>query len=102
MSALLLAGENSSIGTVQWLLGSGGSEIAEVDQYAGNSVWDLLYDYITQQDPKNFDEWIAEVTALLRVMVLRGAPRPAYLSACLWQEHKCVVQEGARLLRLLP
>jgi hypothetical protein len=50
---------------------------------------------------KHVDHDATAVTALLRVMVLRGAP-PAELTARLSPEHARVVQEGARLRAQLP
>jgi hypothetical protein len=45
--------------------------------------------------------WSAELSALLRVMVLRSAP-PADLASQLRPEHARVVEEGARLRAALP
>jgi hypothetical protein len=78
-SALLLAAACGSFTTCQWLLEHGGADIAEVTN-AGETVWGLLadrLDYEAHMHPA--DEAAAEVTALLRVMVLKGGPPTALL-----------------------
>jgi hypothetical protein len=83
--------------TVRWLLEYGGADIAMVSD-EGFTVWDFLgghlIEYFADEGDANFDA--AAVTALLRVMVLRGGP-PSIFRRMLSPEHTRVVQEGARL-----
>jgi hypothetical protein len=58
----------------------------------------LHLDEIGEDDP---EENLAELTAFLRALVLRGAPPPAVV-ASLSSEQVRVVQEGARLRARLP
>jgi hypothetical protein len=92
-SALLLAATNSNLATCQWLLEHGGAAIADVND-SGETVWNLLLCNLIGDDAE-------EVTALLRVMVLKNAP-PDALVANLRPEHVLVVEEGARLRAALP
>jgi hypothetical protein len=48
------------------------------------------------------DEAVAEVTALLRVMVLKGDPPDGFVAQMRRPEHARVVEEGARLRAALP
>jgi ankyrin repeat protein len=90
-SALLLAAAYGRLSTCQWLLEHGGADIAEASN-DGTGVWNMLVHYLSNT---------AEVTALLRVMVLKGAP-PAEMVAKLCPKHARVVVEGARLRAALP
>ena len=70
----------------------------------GKTVWDLLKDHLIA----SAQDWIyyvahddATIIALLRVLVLRGAP-PAELTAELSPERASVVHQGARLRARLP
>jgi ankyrin repeat protein len=95
-STLLLAAAYGRITTCQWLLEHGGADITDVTYDGENTIWNMLASYI----------WVTkaakhEVTALLRVMVLKGAP-PASVVAQLKPEHVRVVKEGARLRAALP
>jgi hypothetical protein len=87
--------------TVQYLLEHGGSNINDTNN-RNESVWDLLQWHLkvggTLYGPVND---AATVTALLRVMVVRGDPPPE-LTARLSLDHALVVQEGARLRAKLP
>jgi hypothetical protein len=103
-TALLLSAANGQLMTVQWLLEHGGSSIEE-QTTDGESVWDLLKDYLLA---KYEHDWAffaaydaATVTGLLRVLVLLGAP-PRELAAELSLERARVVEEGARLRARLP
>jgi hypothetical protein len=93
-TVLLMAATYSRILTCQWLLEHGGANIADRTD-AGTDVW-----HIFQLD-KFISDDAAEVTALLRVMVLKGAP-PAEFEAQLRPEHARVVEEGTRLRAALP
>jgi hypothetical protein len=92
-SVLLLAAWSGKLATCQWLLEHGEADIAEVNN-AGKTVWDLVGGHLIRKNA------IAG-TALLRVMVLKGAP-PAWRVALLRPEHAQVVEEGARLRAALP
>jgi hypothetical protein len=48
------------------------------------------------------DEAVAEVTALLRVLVVRGAPPANFVAQLRRPEHMRVVEEGVRLRAALP
>jgi hypothetical protein len=105
-SAMLLAALFGKLKTVAWLLEHGGANIADTLKNGRFTVWDALRRCIVEEgqlyhgeDP--MDVHPTEMTALLRVMVLRGAP-PAELTAKLAPEHVRVVQEGARLRARLP
>jgi hypothetical protein len=67
------------------------------------TIWHELWGYLVEDDgdegDADFDA--AAVTALLRVMVLRGGP-PTTLRPQLSPEHAGVVKEGARLRAGLP
>jgi hypothetical protein len=95
-SALLLAALHGRLATCHWLLEHGGADITD-RTISGEDVWDFfelhkvtvfLYD-------------AADMAALLRVMVLKGAPSAA-VAALLHPEHAQVVEEGARLRAALP
>jgi hypothetical protein len=84
--------------TVQWLLEHGGADITDTAP-RGWTVWDSLQlnlEEIAFED----NPVLGQVTALLRVVVLRSAP-PADLVARMFLQHSSVVQEGARPLRAL-
>ena len=99
-TALLLATDFGRLPTVQWLLEHGGADTGEPNA-RGQAVWGNLRGYLIEPDEDEEENNAAAVTALLRVMVLRGAP-PAELAARLSPEHARVVEEGARLRALLP
>jgi hypothetical protein len=71
----------------------GEADIADVNDRE-ETVWDMLADHIESVDA-------TQVIALLRVMVLKGAP-PDDLVAQLRPEHARVVEERARLRAALP
>jgi hypothetical protein len=87
-SALLMAATNGRMATCQWLLEHLGADIAEAN-HLGTNVWDRLGAYIPFTSA-------SEVTALLRVMVLKGTPL-AWLVVRMRPEHAQVVEEGAQL-----
>ena len=97
-TALLRAAMFGRVPTVAWLLEHGGADIADVAG-AGITAWSLLQRRFANSDEDDADS--AAVTALLRVMVLRGAP-PVTMAARLAPEHARVVEEGARLRAALP
>jgi hypothetical protein len=103
-SALLTAAANGKKTTVIWLLEHGGADIAEANN-AGQTVWELLTPTIDYGVfVKGRKERSAAVTALLRVMVVRGSP-PARLVTQLRgdrPEHARVIEEGVRLRAALP
>jgi hypothetical protein len=78
----------------------GGADISEVNR-DGDTVWDLLEDYLIEPEYDGAEFKAEKVTTLLRFMVLRGAP-PAELAAELSTEHQRVVEEGARLRARIP
>jgi hypothetical protein len=92
-SALLMAAARGRMVTCQWLLEHGGANIADVDSL-GQDVWHVLRSAIRNADA-------AEVTALLRVMVLKGAP-PTEVVAQMQPQHVWLVRGGAQLLLALP
>ena len=98
-SALLRAAGGGQLKMVQWLVEQGGSKIEQVN-HAGTTIWDLLSKYLVDSanDLEDADVRVnpATVTALLRVMLLRGAP-PDSLTAQMAPEHVRVVEDGACL-----
>jgi hypothetical protein len=99
-TALLLTTLGGSFATCQWLLEDGGADIAEAND-AGQTVWDSL-ESVCSFHPD--DEEVAEVTALLRVMVLKGDPPADFLAYghAGIPEYARLVEEGARLRAALP
>jgi hypothetical protein len=95
-SALLLAAAYSEVATCHWLLEHGGADITD-RTISGRDVWDFLE--LRKATVFMYDA--ADITALLRVMVLKGAPSAA-VAALLHPEHAQVVEEGARLRAALP
>jgi hypothetical protein len=93
-SALVLAALHFNFTTCQWLLEHGGADIADVTN-GDETVWNML------EDPFIYGTNAADVTALLRVMVLKGVPT-ADLVARMRPEYKRVVKKGARLRAALP
>jgi hypothetical protein len=93
-----MAAACGSFKSCQWLLEHCGADIAEAND-AGKTVWRVLARWFSYH---GVDEVVAEVTALLRVMVLKCAP-PADLVAQMWRlEYVQVVEQGARLRAALP
>jgi hypothetical protein len=107
------------LSTVQWLLEHTASSIEEAND-AARTVWILLFEHFAvftsggnelegavfnvageERDEEEDAEKNAVIMALLRVMVLRGAPPPELLSQ-LSPERAQVVQEGERLRARLP
>jgi hypothetical protein len=76
----------------------GGADIAEVTD-SGKTVWTNIAVRVFSM--RLAHEAVAEVTALLRVMVLRTSP-PTKFVARLRPDHARVVEEGARLRAALP
>jgi hypothetical protein len=116
-SALLLAADRGHYATVLWLLEHGNACITEVDT-DGDTVWSLMREHFVDFDSeyrlpneesdedeeekdRKREEQTASVTALLRVMLLRGDP-PSDLLAELSSEHSMVFLDGARLRARLP
>jgi hypothetical protein len=113
-SALLLAaaGDFCHADVVQWLLEFGGAQITDMDE-EGNSVWsdsgsdeDLPCRLIAAYEINDNDKEIptsdaAEMTALLRVMVLHGGP-PKMLMIELPLPLLEIVKKGERLRTRLP
>jgi hypothetical protein len=105
-TAMLHAAYFGMLEIVAWLLEHGGANIADVD-IEGRTVWNILEEHLVEDEEGSGDDDedpvydATMVTALLRVMVLRGAP-PAELTACLAPEHAQGVHEGARLRARLP
>jgi hypothetical protein len=99
-AALILADAFDKLEMVGLLL-EHGADIADTG-HNGATVWTILMNKLVADDmTSSFDSMtLATITALLRVMVLRGAP-PAELTARLSLEHE-EVEEGARLRAQLP
>jgi hypothetical protein len=95
-TVLLCAASGGKHLTTRWLLEHGGADITEAGN-DGRTVWDIL----AARYDKDWDDGdtTAAITALLRVMVLRGAP-PAKLKNLLWPADTLVVQEGSLRARL--
>jgi hypothetical protein len=91
-SALLLSAMCGKLTTCKWLLEHGGADITDRTN-AGKDVWHKLgnLSYVNA----------AELTALLRVMVLWSAP-PGWLVRQMSPEHAPVGEEGVRLKAALP
>jgi hypothetical protein len=81
------------------LLEHGGADIAEVID-TGQTVWPMLA--LNFYGGHSADEEVAEVTALLHAMVVRGAPSADFVARLRCPEHARVVEEGARLRAALP
>jgi hypothetical protein len=100
-TALLVSARIASFPTMQYLLEEAGANINDANN-RGRTVWDMLLRHFAQINRRVQDETdTAALTALLRVMVPRGAPPPA-LVALLSPEPAHVLQEGARLRARLP
>jgi hypothetical protein len=97
-TALLFSAANVNVPTLRWLLESGGASMADVNA-EGASVWDLLECYLIDRSGLEYDA--ATVTALLRVMVVRGEP-PGGFEDKLLPGDAIVLQEGALLRARLP
>jgi hypothetical protein len=78
-----------------WLLEARGASIRETTN-DGRTIWDLLRHKLRFDlcDP-------SAVTALLRVLVLHGAPPPEFVYD-LNEAHRQIIEEGARLRARLP
>jgi hypothetical protein len=108
---LVAAGWECVPAMVQWLLEYGGAQITDKNN-AGDSVWTvewneslrdlLVYAYTPSDDGECVpNENVAELTTMLRVMLLHGEP-----SECLEIDvapplHR-IIQDGARLRARLP
>jgi hypothetical protein len=95
----MLATRSGNFTTCQWLLEHGGADSAEANN-RGQTVWTLLASHLSSVHV--FDA--AELSALLRVLVVRGAPPADFgIGAQLEQpEHTRVMEEEARLRAALP
>jgi hypothetical protein len=96
-AALKLTIDN--VKTVQWLLEHGKADITDTAP-DGQSVWDLLRKHFVASAFKGVVA-ADRLTALLRVMVLQGAP-PVDLVVHMHPQHSQVAEEGARLRAGLP
>jgi hypothetical protein len=114
-TALLLAAVDPECHplVVTWLLEFGGAKITDTDK-AGNSVWTGVYQrslkkmlkaaYRDRLADELFVGWTAgipEVTAMLRVIVLRSDPSELFAEVLAPQLQQ-IVQDGARLRARLP
>jgi hypothetical protein len=116
-SALLLSADRGHYATVLWLLEHGNACITDVDT-DGDTVWSLMREHFVDFDSvyrlpneesdedeeerdRRREEQTASVTALLRVMLLRGNP-PSDLLQELSPEHCLVWLDAARLRARLP
>jgi hypothetical protein len=110
-TALLCAGMRSKFSIVQWLLEYGGAQITDVDD-EGRSLWTrsqrrdsnvgglFRHAYENKKGKYVFID-ILELKAMLRVMVLHGAP-PESVAEGLAPPLQRIVQDGARLRARLP
>jgi hypothetical protein len=78
----------------QWLLEYGGADIRETNA-AGETIWDLFAPHLLERTA-------VELTTLLRIMVVRGAPSADFVAQLVQPEHARVVEERARLRAALP
>jgi hypothetical protein len=85
---------------VQWLLEHGGAKITDTTA-DGKTVWDLLLTKIPVGFARSWLGADQQLAALLRFMVLRGAP-PADFVMQISPQHSRVVEEGAQLRAGLP
>jgi hypothetical protein len=118
-TALLCAGMRSKFSIVQWLLEYGGAQITDVNNEE-RSLWTrsqrrdcsvgvlLRHAYENKKGKHVFIngkfvpcKYILEVKAMLRVMVLHGAP-PESVAEGLAPPLQRIVQDGARLRAWLP
>jgi hypothetical protein len=103
-SVLIASARHGRLESVQYLLEHGGANLTETDN-AAEMVWDLLT--VHMRRALGDDELVAPqenpeaMTALLRVMVLRGSPPPA-LVALLLPAERLLVDKGAWLRAQLP
>jgi hypothetical protein len=98
-TALILSARGGHYATMHYLLEEANADMDDVNTH-GETAWDLLVERLedSADDDHGEDE---HALAVLRVLVLRGAPPPA-LVALLSPEPARVVQEGARLRARLP
>jgi hypothetical protein len=102
-TALLESTFNGRLSMTQYFLENADANMDTVNN-DGETLWDMLKGHledVADEASVLEEDATAELTGLLRVMVLRGAPTPA-LVALLSPEHARVVQEGARLRARLP
>jgi hypothetical protein len=78
-NALLCAIVYGRLSTAGWLLEHGGADIT-IRPRGGITVWELLEGQLIDEDENNENFDAAAVTALLRIVLLRGAP-PTWLTA---------------------
>jgi hypothetical protein len=115
---LMAAGEMCQPAMVQWLLEYGGAQLTDTDTY-GYSVWTLdweeslqylLIDAYAKDDDDEYvsidgeytqTDFTAEITSMLRVIVLYGGP-PDSLTADLAPPLQRIIRDGARLRARLP
>jgi ankyrin repeat protein len=102
LTPLMRAAFYGRLTTVQWLLEHGGADIT-VSSNRHSAVWAEVSEIIVEDEGDSDDDGegdagfdAAAVTALLKVMVLRGAHYDELIHK-LSPEHTRVVQEGARL-----
>jgi hypothetical protein len=102
-TALLRSARASRYTTMRYLLEEAGGDMEDVND-DGETVWDLLTESLDEVEDEGDDEVEVDppaLTALLRVLVLRGAPPPDLVDL-LSPEDTYMVQEGARLRARLP
>jgi hypothetical protein len=96
-TVLLKSAREGHYSTMQYLLEDADANIGAIRR--GDTVWDFMTYHVQRGNRMKSDP--AALIALMRVIVLRGAPPPA-LVALFLPEIACVVQEGARLRAQLP
>jgi hypothetical protein len=118
-TALIRCAEGAYLAKMQFLLEEGGAKMRDANN-DGETVWDLLIEHVQEDkehltaveqrliqhfdDEEEYEAYVkssAELTSLLRVLVLRDALPPT-LVAHLSPEHARVAQEGSRLRARLP
>jgi ankyrin repeat protein len=104
-TVLLYSARHAKLESIQYLLEHGGASLTETSNNA-ITIWDLLtvemmvarigprFMMPPHEDPE-------AMTALLRVILLRGVPPPEFLAFVL-PAYKSVVNKGARLRARLP
>jgi ankyrin repeat protein len=103
-TALLMAGACHKPSTVQWLLEYGGAQITDTNN-KGESVWtgnqEICGVGALLRIGRGLEGNMEALEAMLRVMVLHGAP-PESVAEVLAPQLQQIVQDGARLRARLP
>jgi hypothetical protein len=95
-TALLLTALSGNFTACQWLVEHGGANITDAAE-TGQTVWTMLAIRLFSSRIRPGDAAVDEITALMRVMVVRGAPPADLVAQLRYKDHAKVVAEGARL-----